>query len=102
MVKYLVLMVCAAATLVFVDAAQARGRRGGCPGGNCNVGYAAGCAGGNCYVPAGPAKLATAEQAAPAVVAAEGAAPAVVATAPAVAPRYTNNVRRGWFGRRRS
>ncbi len=101
MVKYLALIVAVVATLVTVDTAQARGRRG-CPGGNCNVGYSAGCPGGNCYVPVGSAKTVSADPVAPAVVAAEGAAPAVAATAPAAAPRYTNNVRRGWFGRRRS
>ena len=89
MAKYLALIVAVVATLVVVDAAQARGRRGGCPGGNCYV--------------AGSDKLATADQA-PAPLAAEAteAAPTVIATAPAAAPRYTNNVRRGWFARRRS
>ncbi len=101
MVRYLALIVAVVATLVTVDAAQARGRRGGCPGGNCNVGYSNGCSGGNCYAAYGSAKTVSVDQAAPAVVAAEPATPAVVA-APSAASRYTSNVRRGWFGWRRS
>jgi hypothetical protein len=97
MVKQLALIVAVAATLVAVDAAEARGRRGGCPGGNCYAG--GGCPGGNCYVAAGPAKLATADTVT-APLAAE-VAPAAVASAPVAAPRYTSNVRRGWFARRR-
>lgn len=35
--KYLTLAAALAASMVLADAALARGRRGGCPGGNCSI-----------------------------------------------------------------
>jgi uncharacterized protein (DUF3084 family) len=92
MVKHFVLLVAVVATLVVVDAAQARGRRGGCPGGNC---YA------TSYSPAKMAVLG--ETAAPVAADAPAAPAAEVASAPAAAPTYTAAPasRRGWFGWRR-
>jgi hypothetical protein len=78
MVKYFAVVAAVVATLV-VEGAEARGRRGGCPGGAC-------------YASVGTNK-ATASVASP--------APAVVNVAPANqrAPRYVSS---GWrlFGRR--
>lgn len=95
MVKYIAVLLAVAGMFVAINSAEARGRRGGCPGGVCYTG--GGCPGGVCAVPVAPAKTAS--------VIGE---PAVVATAPAVAapvaasqpaPRYTNSTRR-LFGRR--
>jgi hypothetical protein len=102
MVKHVVLLVAVVATLVVVDAAQARGRRGGCPGGNC---YAtSSCPGGYCGTVGGSAKMAVlGETAAPVAADAPVAPGAQVASAPAAAPTYTAApaARRGWFARRR-
>jgi hypothetical protein len=100
MVKYVAIVAVALAALAVVDSAQARGRRGGCANGSCYVG--GGCANGSCYVGGGGYKMAgpvTAEGAPVAEAAPPSASDAVV-SAPA-APRYTTNVRRGWFARRR-
>ena len=109
MVKYAVMLVAVAAMFVSIDSAQARGRRGGCPGGVCYNGGAKTLA-----VTAGPAKT-LAAAANPAVVAdtpvpaapAADAVPAeaapAVAAQPAgrntVASRFTTRPRR-LFGRR--
>jgi hypothetical protein len=98
MVKLSALLLAAIATLVVVDSAQARGRRGGCPGGNC---YAvSSCANGSCYVGSDYHKTAAIIGEGPAIVeAAPSTSVGPVAVQPA--PRYTSNVRRGWFARRR-
>jgi hypothetical protein len=91
MVKHFVLLVAVAATLILVNGAQARGRRGGCPGGNC---YATSVS---------PAKMAVlGETAAPVAADAPAAPAAEVAEAPAAVRTYAAAApRRGWFGRRR-
>ena len=83
MVKYAMMSLALAMMFVAVDSAQARGRRGGCPGGVCGV-------------PVAPAKTA-AVTAEPAVASSSDAATPVVA-AP-LSPRYTTSPRR-LFGRR--
>src|SRR5688500_6880816 len=98
MAKFFALLAVALATLALVDAAQARGRRGGCHGGSCYVG-GGGCAGGSCYVGGEYKSAATIDAAAPVVEVAPSASNVVVSAPPA--PRYSNNVRRGWFARRR-
>jgi hypothetical protein len=102
MVKYAAMLLVVVGMLVTIDSAQARGRRGGCPGGNCYTGgYSGGCPGGVCAVGVVPAKTA-AVVAEPKVVA-EAAAAAAPAVAPVVAtqptPRYYTSGRR-LFGRR--
>jgi len=99
MVKHLVVIAAVLATLVVVDAAHARHRRGGCAGGNCYAG--GGCPGGVCDVPVYSSKV-VAEGPAPAPVAAQATPAPAVVTTQAAAPRYSNNVRRGWLARRRS
>ena len=100
MVKYVAVLLAVVGMLVAVDSAQARGRRGGCPGGNCYT--TGGCPGGVCAVPVAvtPAKTA-AVTAEPKVVAeaapTAGTAAPVVAAQPAT--RYYASGRR-WFGRR--
>ena len=80
MVKYAVMLVAVAAMFVSIDSAQARGRRGGCPGGNCYNG------GANTYaVTPGPAKT-LAAAADPAVIVDAPAAPAAAAVPADVAP----------------
>jgi hypothetical protein len=93
MVKYVAILFVVAGMFVAIDSAEARGRHGGCPGGNC---YAGGCPGGVCAVPVGPAKtVAVAGESA--VVATQPAVAPVIASQPA--PRYTTSGRR-LFGRR--
>ena len=93
MVKYVAILLVITGMFVAIDSAEARGRRGGCPGGNC---YTGGCPGGVCAVPVAPAKTAAvAGEAAVAVT--EPAAVPVVASQPA--PRYITSGRR-LFGRR--
>jgi hypothetical protein len=93
MVKYVAILLVVAGMLVAIDSAEARGRRGGCPGGNC---YTGGCPGGVCAVPVGPVKTA-AVAGEPAVVATEAAVAPVAVTQSA--PRYITSGRR-LFGRR--
>jgi hypothetical protein len=101
MVKYVAVLLAVVGMLVAVDSAQARGRRGGCPGGNCYTGgyTSGGCPGGVCAVPVAPAKTAAvaAEPKAVAEAAPAAAAP-VVAAQPAT--RYYTSSGRRWFGRR--
>jgi hypothetical protein len=87
MVKYAVMMLAVVAMFVSVDTAQARGRRGGCPGGVCYA--SSGCPGGVCAVPVAPAKTAASPDG--------PTATPVVSAQPA--PRYTAAPRR-LFGRR--
>jgi|GEM_PF-6770878 hypothetical protein len=96
MVKYVAILLAVVGTFVVVDSAQARGHRGGCPGGHC---YTGGCPGGVCAVTVAPAKTAAVTDDPKAV--AEATAPVI--TAPVVttqpAPRYVTTSRR-LFGRR--
>ncbi|MEX2176414.1 MAG: hypothetical protein WD872_18770 [Pirellulaceae bacterium] len=101
MVRTIAILLAVLGTLVVADRAEARGRRGGCSGGNCYAASYSGCPGGNCAVPVGPSKYAV-QTAPPAVVANRGPAP-VVAAAPAArnVNRYTASNNRRWLGRRR-
>jgi hypothetical protein len=82
MVKYFALLAVMALSLVAVDVASARGRRG------CST--CGGCPGGVCYAPAVPVKAAGG---------APTAGPVVAEAAPA--PVYATTARRGLFGFRR-
>jgi hypothetical protein len=100
MVKYLALTVALVGSLVMVDLAEARGRRGCSSCGN------GGCPGGVCYAPVAPTKTASTDNAPPAPVAESAPAgqPAAVANTTQSAPRtyYASNTgRRGLFGWRR-
>jgi hypothetical protein len=94
MVKYVAIMLALVGTFVVVDSAQARGHRGGCPGGHC---YAGGCPGGVCAVPVAPVKTAVVTAEPKAVAETAPAVVPVVTTQPA--PRYISTSRR-LFGRR--
>ncbi len=101
MVKYLALTVALVGSLVVVDLAEARGRRG-CS----SCGNGGGCPGGVCYAPATSYKTASTDNAPPAPVAdsAPATQPAAVANTTQSAPRtyYASNTgRRGLFGWRR-
>jgi hypothetical protein len=97
MVKYAVMLVAIAAMFVSIDSAQARGRRGGCPGGVCYTGGAK-----TLVVAAEPAKVVDAA-AGPAVAVDAPAEAATVAAQPAgrntLVSRYSARPRR-LFGRR--
>jgi threonine dehydrogenase-like Zn-dependent dehydrogenase len=98
MVKYVAMLLVVVGMLVTIDSAQARGRRGGCPGGNCYAGgYSGGCPGGVCAVGVVPAKTA-AVVAEPKVVAEAAPAVAPVATTQPALRYYTSG--RRLFGRR--
>jgi hypothetical protein len=98
MVKYLGMVLAVAGSLMLADQAQAFGRHkggcsscGGCPGGNCSVGYA------------DSGKQAYTNNAPPGVnpVAATTPAPATVTAAQPSTTTYAYNTgRRGLFGRR--
>jgi hypothetical protein len=96
MVKYVAVLLAVAGMLVAVNSAEARGRRGGCPGGVCYAG-GGGCPGGVCAVPVAPAKTAAVDGEPAVVTTAPAAAAPVTVSQPA--PRYTNSTRR-LFGRR--
>ena len=102
MVKYVAVLLAVVGMLVAVDSAQARGRRGGCPGGNCYTGgyTSGGCPGGVCAVPVAVAPAKTAAVAAEPKVVAEAAPAAAPVVAAQPATRYYTSSGRRWFGRR--
>ena len=101
MAKYLAVMIAIAGVLVAVDSVEARGRRGGCAGGNCHTYSGGGCPGGVCYAPVGKAPIAQAPVTqAPKVVAVAPVPAAASVPVTRTTPRYTTTSNRRWFGRR--
>lgn len=95
MVKYFALATIVLSSLVVVETAEARGRRG-CA--TCNAGYVASCPGGFCTAPpAAPMKTATTIVVPSAPVAVAPAAPAPVVSTPVPMPRSYVTSRRGVF-----
>ena len=90
MVKYFALALALVGSVAMADLAEARSRRGGCPGGACNASFA-------------PAKMAATDNAPPAVAAdpeASSAAPAAAAAQPA-SRFFGNSARRNVLAWRR-
>jgi hypothetical protein len=102
MVKYLALLAAITASLVLINSAQARHRRG-CA--SCGVGYVASCPGGVCGVPTyapAPVKSAKAEGVpSPSDVTTTAPASGQVITSAPAPTRYYATTRRGVFGWRR-